>query len=896
MPTVNLTGAAATTTAAVISGGVTHFSPLTVSIDQSYSGFNFKDNRTVFYDLSNVTLGSGGFTNSQWYLDSGPIGMATDELESRAFCLLGQASFSFTGVKLIVRLNVAFSWFTGATVTIDGVAPSTLALFAHSDTLSCDAASYGLISDSYVDVVVADGLSNTAHAVDITINSTNPAQFFSIVGYKVGFAASQPIERDGAWLVPTSDLLTQNVATISVTNNSSTTVVNPTLSFPAGLVTSSNTTLSTLTAGSLAPGAALSQAVTPVYVGSELSGQFPFSLPLSGEYYDPAGQTTATFTETATVGSPSYVVTGLWFTDFAAPGGLERIYTTTFSTAYIQLTFVGDSLSVTVESTTGWGFLGLYASDNSTLLFTIPCDTTGGTLITTSYSGFGAGTHTVFFKKISNDGLFVVLVSTSWSVTSTFTTIDETVTLNYEAQQPYAMPVQDLQVTGLNVTFDAPIPDTSDLTDTPVRENTYLAYTEVLTRFPTYAVCYLPGYFDILAQYDRLIVDPLAVHAADVIAWQAMGIKVYGYISSGEEVGTYSNRYDFTTSLAPYPGSGPGGYAEYYMFTQNPVSGPPDQDGVWSSYYINPDPAYGWPARVESYYIPQCVGGPVTISNETVTTKTVTTTAGSVIVFDTALSPIDIDQPITLTTLGATHTYVEYQDFTFDQKTGAFVLSTTISPAVTSGDQLLISYTRKGHNLDGIFWDTVDTPDVYGGFLPPFPAVTGYAALYATMFNTWKADNPSVPFISNRGFTILPNIIQSVVGVMFESWLTLPTDPLNLTDTGYAVIGDPAVIAQNNVYNALLSTLRQSNVFDVYSLNYVQSGPAGAALQLYCREQDAEHGYLSWQSTITLTSPAPNSTIKTAGVPPPNSPIGTPLFPITTNAFTRVSTTPVGGM
>ena len=880
---ISIVGVAGTTelgTLRIAAPWVNYTDPLCVTIDQAIAGQNFPDNRSIWYDLTNVTFGTGDLEGAQWFQDSGPIGVADDILEPRAFCTIGQASFSFTGRTLIVRLNIAFSWFTGATVTIDGVAPSTLNLLSYTDTLSCDAATYELDNDGYIDVLVADGLANTSHAVVITINSPNAAKFFSMSGYKVGVFATQPLSRDAGWLVPASFTLTQNKVTLTIKNRGSATVANPSFSFPSGLVTGSDSALTTLTAGSLSPSASMSQVILPVFAGTELSGSFTYHFTLVGQYYDPDGVIDQTVTVTAAVGNIALVVTGTWFQDDATPGDLERLFTDSYGAGNsIELTFVGDALTLVIQQSAGWSTLGIYASDNVTLLNSVNCGVdTGGLLATIPLTGFGSGSHTVFLRKSINDGLFVVFLSASWSVTETFTQISETIVLNYTADQPVAMPVVNAAVGTYDMTFNAPIPNETDYSDTPVRENTNLAYTEVLSRFPTFAVYYKTGFADLLSHYDILIVDPLGAHAADVIAWQALGIKVFGYISSGEESGFYSNRYDFTSALGPNQGAGPGGYATYFMYTQNENF--PDEDGVFASYFTNPDPTFGWPARIESYYAPQVLGGPVVVTNEVVTTKQVSITAGEVIVFDTAQSPLDADETITLTTMDGSHTYVTYSDYTFDAKTGAFVLSTTISPSVTIGQQLKISYTRKGHNMDGVFFDTVDTPDVYGGNDPPFPFVVGYATLFAEMINNFKADHPSARIISNRGFTILPNIIQSCVGggVMFESWLTLPTEEEDLNDTDYFIITDPDTVALNDGFNEMLRTLRLTYEFDVFSLNYCLPGSDGDALRAYCRGEDAKRGYISWQAIITLTTPADNFAVTTPG------------FPITTNAFSRYKT------
>jgi hypothetical protein len=500
----------------------------------------------------------------------------------------------------------------------------------------------------------------------------------------------------------------------------------------------------------------------------------------------------------------------------------------------------------------------------------------------------------------------------------------------------------------------------TDVSTLLVRPNSSITYSEVLQRFPTYAVCYAAGNASVLSQYDILIVDPFTAKAADVLAWQALGIMVYGYVSLGEEKGFHSNRYDFTSALGPYvgDGTGPGGNASYYLkggyqarecaeclndrqavagqkacaqsqpmyylgtgrcsgacsldsmggyatylqggtcgggFTSannwvrkanaactnnkcksykpvhqlqtgtacgkytpvspgylqdfslaNPTT--PDENGVAGSYYADSGKAT-WLSRIMNYYVPTVLNGPVAVSQETVTLKTVTIPSGNVLVFDTAMAPIDPDATITLTTLDGKAAFHQGTDFTFDMRTGAFVLTSSAAATVISGQQLLISYTRKGDHMDGLFLDNIDDADVY-------PQM---GSLIATLINTLKT-NTGARLIANRGFTNLTSFIQSCAGVMFQSWLTTQ----DTTTGAYSKITDQTLVAVSNQQNALLQKLRMTHVFDVYSLNFCNADSSGDALRLYCAEEDRKKGYLSWTTTAGLGSPAANTSISTA--------------------------------
>jgi hypothetical protein len=499
----------------------------------------------------------------------------------------------------------------------------------------------------------------------------------------------------------------------------------------------------------------------------------------------------------------------------------------------------------------------------------------------------------------------------------------------------------------------------TDVNTLLVQPNASIAYSEVLQRFPTYAVCYASGNQSVLSQYDILIVDPFTAKTADVLAWQALGIMVYGYVSVGEEKGFHSNRYDFTSATGPYvgDGTGPGGKAGYYLkggyqareckeclndkqavygtkacaqaqpmyflgtgrcsgacsldsvggyatYSQGGVCGggftssnnwvrsanaactnnkcnkykpvhqlqtgtacgkytpvspgylqdfslanpnTPDQNGVAGSYYADSGDAT-WLTRIMNYYAPTVLNGPVIVSQETVTLKTVTIASGNALAFDTAQSPIDPDATITLTTLDGKGVYHQGADYTFDMRTGAFVMTSSGAASVISGQQLLISYTRKGHHMDGIFMDNIDDADVY-------PEM---GSLIASLINTLKT-NTGTRLIANRGFTNLASFIQSCSGVMFQSWLTSQ----DATTGAYSKIVDQTLVAISNQFNAQLQQLRMKHVFDVYSLNFCPADSSGNALRLYCAEEDRKKGYLSWTSTADLTSPAVNTNIPT---------------------------------
>lgn len=865
--------------------------PLRVSLDNSPAGANWYDNRSAWHTLDEITFDDGGLVGTQWYRDNGPIGMDSTLQEPRAFCIKGGCHWTFTGTTLIIRVNVAYSWYTGTGILIDGVLPSTLGLLTAQDTISSDAATYALNSDSYVDVVVADGLTDTLHTVALLSDSADTTKFFSIAGYKVGHLDATAVAGHTTYIISTEENIIPNKGTLTITNKQLKPIAAIVVEFPATLMGDDGSPIPDLTSSQLGPGETLTQVFSPAYDPPVVADVYDYGVTMTANYYDAAGvidQLVSFY-----IAADSVELTfhpSSWIMDSATPGDLPRAFVNAQSTSgtpwTLELTFSGDALDLTVQRSAGWGEMGIYDGPTlgASLLETADCSVDdGGALHTYNLTGFGVGSHTVYLRKTVNDALFIVYVSAVWDQTLKYTEVSESFNLTVEGQQAIPMLVGSFSVGDYEAVFNPPDEGTHDYVNVPVRTNDDYSYSEVLTRFPTFAVCYQAGYRDTLKEYDVLIVDPLGARVADVAYWQSLGIKVFGYVASLEEVGFYENRYDFATALAPRPGAGPGGYSLNYMFTQHPVAGPPDTDGVWAAYFMDPRAGTGWYERVRDYYLPQVFNGSEIVTEENVTTHTEVITAGSRIVFDTALSPIDADQDITLTTLDGMTTYVRFSDYTYDVKTGAFVLSPTISPPVTTGDHLLISYTRKGHSMDGLFWDVPDVVDVYSGAFPPYPSEPTYAPAAVVFMNDIADDiyasyGDDKKIIFNRGFTILNDLMAHLGtstgnGVMFETWLTYPDDIAHLDTTDYHKITDQASVEANIAFHEQLRALRMRYTFDVYSLNYAL--PADTALKAYCRQKDAEYGYLSWQTVITLTNPTHND------------PIDVPGPPIQTNAFVR---------
>jgi hypothetical protein len=278
----------------------------------------------------------------------------------------------------------------------------------------------------------------------------------------------------------------------------------------------------------------------------------------------------------------------------------------------------------------------------------------------------------------------------------------------------------------------------------------------------------------------------------------------------------------------------------------------PDQNGIWGSTFVNPL-APRWKQKLQTQYLPTVLNAPVKHTNEL---KTIAAYGASQFSFRANDWPIDDAEDLILTSADGTFTYKLNLDYNYDKVTGAFTLPTNAGvdaghAALTAGSNLLLTYTRKGLQCDGLFMDTVDTVDVY-------PSAQFQQAM-ADVINSLKALWPNALFCSNRGFTVLPKIISSCSYVMFESWLV----DYNF-DTGiYSPITDPDSIEFNQGIKTMLRELRRDHIFDVLSLNYCSNGPDGDALRQFIFDTNMAEGFMSWSSTINLDDPLPNNPMQT---------------------------------
>jgi len=274
----------------------------------------------------------------------------------------------------------------------------------------------------------------------------------------------------------------------------------------------------------------------------------------------------------------------------------------------------------------------------------------------------------------------------------------------------------------------------------------------------------------------------------------------------------------------------------------------PDENGIWASYYINPlQPS--WQQRIEDFYMKVVLGEATNYTKEVcnILEWEDDDTSEILPVCRVAHFPIDSGEDIIVMTSDESYTFEYGVEYTLDDKLGTFRFTLDgSSVSLSAGDTVKITYTNKGLQCDGIFMDTVDTVDVYPS--------SAFQNAFSDMINDLKALYPSTLFCSNRGFSILEDIIASCEYVMFESFLS----DYNWETDIYEPITDPDTVEWNNQVVEQLKTLRENYTFDVFALNYCHNDSRGDELREYIYGECRKLGFLCWTSTILLNEPLGN--------------------------------------
>lgn len=544
---------------------------LQILTDDYYAGLNQRNLRETWQPYTAATTynsftmpGSSTVINGAWTFDAGDVSLPDNKKEARAFCTKGKISTTLTGSTIIVRLELNSGWGT-ASVYIDGVKPSTISgLVSYKDTLDCNLDNYTGLPISgvqYHDVIVADGLSNTAHTIDIYVNNSNAQAFVVLTGYKVR-AYQQVNNSFSGWIADASTGL--NRKTLTLSNTSSNPVAAVSLTIPPNVVNQDGSAItSPVNIGTISPGASYS---LPFAInGAGLTTNNTFTFGMSAQYADPAGSITLPIATTLTVGNPGLTFDTHWSTDNSTPTGVTRAFSTALN-AKVSFTMTDTQFTITLQKDSGWGSAKVMVGSTQYGTLSSNDSVGGGFLATSTITGLPAGSKQVDIIVTTGSAKPFVFTQVQFNTTLNLTQVSENIGLNYTLNliPPFAPANPVLGTTG-EITWTDSNATAHDYSIP--RDNTGITEYRVRTRFPTFAVYYSTGMTDTLANFDIVIIEPTAVSRAQVAEWQSKGIIVLGYVSFGEEDGERVDIYDLSDErLQPHvdDGLGVGGFASYY--------------------------------------------------------------------------------------------------------------------------------------------------------------------------------------------------------------------------------------------------------------------------------------------------------------------------------------------
>lgn len=138
--------------------------------------------------------------------------------------------------------------------------------------------------------------------------------------------------------------------------------------------------------------------------------------------------------------------------------------------------------------------------------------------------------------------------------------------MTFDYIKPFGIEELTLVKNGAYVSYGTESTDVLRQDDRIPRRNEGAKEVKVMRRYPTFALNYSDKHHENLKYYDLIVVDPGTVTRKEVAAWQKMGIKVFGYVSFGEEDGVLIDPWDVKSGNRPHTddGKGVGGYASYY--------------------------------------------------------------------------------------------------------------------------------------------------------------------------------------------------------------------------------------------------------------------------------------------------------------------------------------------
>ncbi|WP_313991487.1 DUF2163 domain-containing protein [uncultured Selenomonas sp.] len=554
---------------------------LQVYTNQTHAGLNYKNLKETYipaadfsYEENYVHPITKKNVKGSWFLDEGYEVMTKEEREPRHYCIKGKASFSFTGNNLTIRIMLD-SGQGKAEILVDGRRPSEVGVYGAVDELDCDLDHYAFgdgATMQYHDVMVVEGLADGVHTCDILVNN-KAGVYFLIGGAKIHRYEMDSLVIHG---YHARETLIHNQATLRLVNTSKYDVRNLTLDIPARYINRVNgkTFPAPYTIEKLSVGEQLPLLLSVDGMGYE--DAVDLSINMAAEYGMRVHEGYPTEVQTVTLfpRSNRLEYMGDWM--FEELGKEHYFYAHTDTKGdSVNLRTHASRIDMTLE--TDWGYpvlvvesngreiarWDLHANEREVRIFSVDNLGHDNKLIKIFADGGG---------KWSPDG---------WSIVQRDYTIAFSEIKLHEATSYF----RKVETIPIRMTFDYIKPfgvthlkalhggayeyegtSVHQRDDRIPRRNEGAKEVKVMRRYPTFALNYSDKHHENLKYYDLIIVDPGTVTRKEVAAWQRMGIKVFGYVSFGEEDGVLIDPWDVKSGNRPHTddGKGVGGYASYY--------------------------------------------------------------------------------------------------------------------------------------------------------------------------------------------------------------------------------------------------------------------------------------------------------------------------------------------
>ena len=807
------------------------------------AGKDFIDARCDFIGVDDLSFSTG--SSDDWEFDQDPD-HSLDIAEPRAYCHLGTASFSFTGDALVLRISLSDDYGT-ASVVID----SRPAVTVTCDSLNSAWASEG---DEIQDITIATGLSNTTHTVTITCTNSKTAadgnQIFVLHGAKAYAATKRTINIPG-WLITHSDnTYGYNTLNLAITNSElltassgggSADILPADFTYPDTYVDPSNGSTqrnSWDTDRESADG--ISKNMASGEIGSlytEFYGPLlqievfgTYDGPLLRVYVDGVSVGTVN-ADSNTNGSDGEDHWQIFTVSNSLGPGLHTvaIYSPLSDDYYCGISrLIQDPSAVPAVSQTA------YVNLSATTSVDVYSSGTLGHLNKTE-SSIDGGTSFDISAEIpvtssTTKGIYPISVNLAYAVPDSsgsvvvgpykFRPVTETLTINYELNSIPGFPLENVRIENGIVTWDPIDYDRKDYS-IPM-SNEFVTEVKVYGRPAAIGCTFENTSFEIAKLYDVFYADPSTLSRAQVEALQDMGVRVFGYITLGEEDGQPASPFDYD-NIGPVvgDGQGPEGYASYYL--SNP-DGTIAGNTFWESYYPNPSHP-DWIRKARDYFLPPVLDVHPEPDVETLPLAQYTGDFGTETGVVVSHAPLDIGIPVV-----AIHvpSGLPFPDAYADTDTGAIYLSldplivddeTEVTPQL--GDMVTVTYNRRALGCYGLLIDTLDAVDDYPSLYPTNPAeATRLTTAMGDLVRTLHDQFPDKPIQTERGFTVTSQIEDIVSGNFLEDIVTYYDED----DEVWRLWTESQL--ESEIWPLLdqANDIRSRKLYDVAAINYTNRG------------------------------------------------------------------------